>query len=131
MMTTPQNRYLNNSVQTATPTQLLLMLFDGCIRFCKLSMQAIEHKDYEAAHTNLCKAQAIINELVASLDKNIPLSSDLERIYDYMNNLLIQANMKKEKEPVEEVLGYLIEFKETWAEAAKKANARAAGVVNG
>lgn len=131
MIPSPQNRYLNNSVQTATPGQLLLMLFDGCMRFCKLSIQAIDDKDYSAAHTNLYKAQAIINELIVSLDKNIPISAELERIYEYMHHLLIQANLKKSREPIQEVLGYLVEFKETWSEASKKAYAQAAGVANG
>lgn len=126
-----RNKYLETSVQTATPAQLLIMLCDGAIRFCRAGIEGIKENNYEKANINLCKVQNIISEFSASLDRNIEVADDLSKLYEYFNYRLIEANTKKIAEPAEEVLGYLIEFKETWAEAAKKANARAAGVVNG
>ncbi|GIP35614.1 flagellar export chaperone FliS [Paenibacillus sp. J2TS4] len=123
MISTPQNKYLNHTVQTATPAQLLIMLYDGCIRFCKLAIHGLEQNDLQLVNTNLVKAQAIINELIVTLDMNIPLSQDLRQIYDYWNHQLIAANMGKQKEPVEEVLGFLTEMKETWVQAARSINA--------
>lgn len=123
MISTPQNKYLNHTVQTATPAQLLIMLYDGCIRFCKLAIHGLEQNDLQIVNTNLVKAQAIINELIVTLDMNIALSHDLRQIYDYWNRRLIEANMKKQKEPVEEVLGFLNEMKEAWVQAAKSINA--------
>ncbi|WP_010278695.1 flagellar export chaperone FliS [Paenibacillus senegalensis] len=126
-----RNKYLETSVQTATPAQLLIMLCDGAIRFCRAGIEGIHENNYEKANLNLCKVQNIISELSASLDRNIEVSQELSQLYEYFNYRLIEANTKKAAEPAEEVLGYLVEFKETWVEAAKKANAQAAGVVNG
>lgn len=126
-----RNKYLETSVQTATPAQLLIMLYDGAIRFCRAGIEGIKENNFEKANLNLCKAQNIISELATNLDKNIPLSTDLSKLYEYFNHRLIEANTKKSVEPAEEVLGYLMEFKETWAEASKKAYAQAAGVANG
>jgi len=122
MIQTPINRYQDNAVQTASPAQLLIMLYDGAIRFCKGSIEAIEQKKYEKANQNLCKAQAIVNELVATLDRSYPISEQLVQLYDYVLHLLIQANVKKQTEPIQEVLGYLVELKETWVQAIKSVN---------
>ncbi|MFD2615562.1 flagellar export chaperone FliS [Paenibacillus gansuensis] len=113
------NKYLENAALTATPAQLLIMLYDGAIRFCRSGLEAIENNDYEQTNINLCKAQAIINEFISSLDSSHGVSDGLHKLYEYMNYLLIQGNIKKVKSPIEEVLGYLIELKETWIEASK------------
>ena len=118
MQSANRNRYLETSIQTASPQQLLIMLYDGAIRFCKLGIEAIKRKDYEDANTQLTKAQQIISEFQITLDRSIPISGDLSRLYDYFYTRLIQANIHKQVEPAEEVLGYLQELRETWMEAA-------------
>lgn len=112
------NPYLERSIQTATPAQLLIMLCDGAIRFCRTSIQAIENNDMETANEHLIRVQDIILEFVITLDKSSPVAEGLVKLYDYFVHLLIEANTNKIVEPVEEVLGYLIELRETWAEAA-------------
>jgi flagellar protein FliS len=126
-----QNKYLEMTVQTATPAQLLLMLYDGAIRFCKLGIEGIKENDIQKKHVNLTKAQNIVYELIASLDRSIPISDSLLSLYDYFIHRLTEANLKKDVEPAEEVLGYLVELKQTWAQAAASVNKHASGVTHG
>jgi flagellar protein FliS len=121
MIQPQQNRYLEASMQTATPAQLLVMLHDGAIRFCKIAIEAIHAKNYELANHNLCKVQDIISEFVITLDLKAPIAESLLKLYDYFNYLLMEANVKKQAEPVTEVMGHLAELRSTWVEASKLA----------
>jgi flagellar protein FliS len=126
MLQPQRNKYLESTVQTATPAQLLIMLYDGAIRFSRLSMEALKTNNYQDANNNLVKVQDIISEFIITLDRTSPLADGLLQLYDYFNFRLIEANTTKSIEPVEEVLGYLIDLKETWIQAAKISNASAA-----
>ena len=119
MLQAQRDKYLETAVQTATPAQLLIMLYDGAIRFCKLGIEAIKQKKYDEANLNLCKAQDIIQEFRITLDPNAEISANLDRLYEYFHRRLIEANVKKDTQPAEEVLHFLSELKETWVEAAK------------
>ncbi len=119
MINSPYQKYKQSSVQTATPSQLLLKLYDGAIRFIKLGIEGIEERHYDKANTNLCKAQAVINELVASLNMDYEISKSLSRVYEYFLYQLIQANIKKNIQPANEVLVYMQELRETWDMAGK------------
>ena len=119
MLTSPYDKYKTSQAQTANSGKLLLMLYDGAIRFLKLGIEGIEEKNIEKANNNLVKTQAIINELIASLNFDYEIASDLVRIYEYMLYQLIQCNIRKDKLPAEEVLGHLIEMKDAWAEASR------------
>ncbi|RTE07942.1 flagellar export chaperone FliS [Paenibacillus whitsoniae] len=123
MIQAQRNKYLENTVQTASPAQLLIMLCDGAIRFCRAGIEALKNHNHQDANTNLVKVQDIISEFTITLDRNAPIAEDLLRLYEYFNHRLIEANIKKTAEPAEEVLGYLIELKETWLQAAKQMNA--------
>jgi flagellar protein FliS len=119
-MIQPQpNKYLESVIQTASPTQLLIMLCDGAIRNCKLAIESIKVKNHEQSNRNLGKVQEIISEFVITLDKESPIADGLIRLYEYFSYQLIQANVKKDPEFVNEVLEYLIELKAIWIEAAK------------
>jgi len=134
MLQPQRNKYLESTVQTATPAQLLIMLCDGGIRFCRLGIEALKNKNYQEANTNLVKAQDIVSEFSITLDRTSPVAGGLLSLYDYFNRRLMEANVQKAVEPAEEVLGYLVELKETWVQAAKLANAAApskAGAVHG
>lgn len=124
-----RNKYRDYSVQTASPAQLLIMLYDGAIRFCRAGIAAIQENDYETANTNLCKVQDIINEFIITLDKQSPVAGQLLPLYEYWNQRLIEANVKKDTAPAEEVLEYLVEMKETWIQAAKTGATAAPAVV--
>lgn len=125
MITSPYKKYQQTQLQTASPAQLLLMLYDGAIRFIRMGTSGIDEKNYEKANTNLCKAQAVINELIAALNHDYPISKSLYQVYEYMIFQLIQSNLKKDKKPATEVLEYLMELREAWYEASKSVNSTA------
>jgi flagellar protein FliS len=126
-----QNKYLETSMQTASPAQLLIMLYDGAIRFCKQAVEAISRNDLVDAHRFLGKTQDIISEFVITLDQKSPFAEDLNKLYDYFLFRLTEANMKKTAEPIEEVLSYLTEMKQTWVEAAQIAKSPKVEVKHG
>ena len=101
------NAYQRNAILTASPAELTLMLYDGAIKFCNIAIMAIEKKDMEKAHVNLKKAQAII--------------SDFDRVYDYIYRRLVEGNMSKEIDVIEDALKYIREMRDTWKEVMKKA----------
>lgn len=111
--------YQNNAIQTASPAELTLMLYDGAIKFCNIAMMGIEEKDIVKANDNLIKAQKIISELRATLDFKYPVAQEFERVYDYIYRRLVQANIKKDKEILEEALGYIREMRDTWKEVMR------------
>jgi len=121
MITSPYEKYRQSSVQTSTPAQLLLMLFDGAIRFVHAGMDGLKHHDVQKSNLNLGKAQTIVSELMSTLDSSYEVSKGLAAMYEYVNHLLIEANVKKALEPAVEALGYLTDLRETWAQAAKLA----------
>lgn len=107
-------------MQTSTPGQLVIMLYDGAIRFVKAGLDGISSNDYAKANMNLGKAQTIISELMSTLNRSYDISKNLYSLYEYMNYLLIQTNIKKKVESGEEVLGYLQELRETWITVTKQ-----------
>jgi len=117
----PYQQYQQNVVNTSTPQELVLMLYNGLIKFLNLGVQAIENKELENAHNNIIKAQSIIEEFMATLDMNYDISKNLYSLYDYMHRRLIDANIRKDKEILEEVLGFARELRDTWAQAMKLA----------
>ncbi|WP_017815468.1 flagellar export chaperone FliS [Paenibacillus shenyangensis] len=122
MISSPYEKYRQNAVQTS-PGQLLIMLYDGAIRFTLAAIDGINQKDYAKSNTNFGKAQAIVSEFRASLDRSYDVAENLDRLYEYMGYLLIQANIKKDVASAEEALGYLKDLRETWVEANKLAPA--------
>jgi len=131
MMYQHQNRYLETAVQTATPSQLLIMLYDGAIRFTKHGIEAIIRGQFDEANQFLCRAQDVIHELMMTLDDKASISESLKQLYDYFIRRLIDANLKKDIVPAEEVLTFLGELKETWIQAAKLATMESAGMARG
>ncbi|RAP73927.1 flagellar export chaperone FliS [Paenibacillus montanisoli] len=119
MLQAQMNKYLDNSVQTASPAQLLIMLYDGAIRFSKAAIMAIKDGKNEDANRNLLKVQAIVSEFEITLDRKSELADGLLKLYEYFKMRLMEANIKKDTAPVEEVLGYLTELRETWVAAAR------------
>lgn len=109
--------YLDNKIKTATPAELTLMLYDGSIKFCNIAIMAIEENDNSKANTNIIKAQKIMLELRSSLDHEYEISKNLDLLYEYIYSELIEANMKKDKNVLDEVLESLRELRDTWKEA--------------
>lgn len=113
------NAYQRNAIMTATPAELTLMLYDGAIKFCNIALDAMDKKDIQKAHENIKKAEAIITELRASLDRKYPVWEDFERVYEYIYQQLVAANLAKEKAPLEEALKRIREMRDTWKEVMR------------
>ena len=113
------NAYQRNAILTATPPELTLMLYEGAIKFCNIGILAIEKNDYEKANTNIKKAQAIITELRVTLDRKYPVWEDFERVYDYIYRRLVEGNIHKDIEIIEDALKYIREMRDTWKEVMR------------
>jgi len=114
-------QYKEIEIKTASPGKLIVIMYDGAIRFLKLAKEAIDEKNIEKAHNNIVKAQDIIMELLLSLNMEAgEIAVKLQSLYIFMNKLLMEANIKKEKEPIDRVLKMLTELREVWNEVAKK-----------
>lgn len=113
------NAYKQNSINTASPGELTLMLYNGCIKFLNLAKKAIEEKNIAEKNTNLQKAQDIINELIVTLNMDYEISKQIYPLYEYMNRRLIEANIKNDTEIIDEVIGLTTEFRDTWKEVIK------------
>lgn len=116
---TAQNAYKQNSVTTASPGELTLMLYNGCLKFLNKAKIAIQEKDMQEKNINLQKAQAIISELMVTLNMEIDVSKNMLALYEYMNRRLIQANIRKDISIIEEVEGLVTEFRDTWKEVIR------------
>lgn len=117
-------QYNNSKVLTASPAELTLMLYDGAIKFCNLAIEAIEDKQIRDAHNNNIKVQNIIDYLRRTLDMKYPVAQDFERIYVYLEKRLIEANVKKDKEIMEEVRDHLRSVRDNWREVMKNSRER-------
>lgn len=113
--------YSTRKVETATPAELTLMLYEGAIKFCNIAMSAIEKKDYLKANTNIQKARRIVVELQTTLDHKYKVAEDFDVIYDYIFQKLVQANVKKDTEILEEALIELRELRDAWKEIMRTA----------
>ena len=122
MATNAYQKYKNTQIETANQEKLLIMMYNGAIKFSKQAKEAINRNDYEAVNNSLVRTQAILLELQATLDhqKGGEIAENLDALYDYMKRRLTDANVDKEKEPIDEVIDMLNELKETWVEASKK-----------
>lgn len=114
-------QYQNNMVKTASPQELTLMLYNGLIKFLNLAKLGIEEKSIEKANNNINRSQDIIVEFMSTLDMNYEVSAGLMSLYDYMYTRLVEANLKKDKAILEEVLMFAEQLRDTWAQAMKLA----------
>lgn len=116
------NIYKNNSVNYASKEQLLLMLVEGAVKFCKIARQAIEDKDIKKAHDALVRTQDIFSELMVSLDTTAgEWAVQLFNIYAFIKQKLIEANMAKSLEIMDEIIPLIEDVNETWQEAYRRA----------
>lgn len=115
----PYQAYQQNSVLTASPGDLTLMLYNGCLKFLNLAKKAIEEKNITEKNMNLQKAQNIINELMVTLNMDIEISKQMIALYDFARTKLIEANVKNDLAALEEAESIMIEFRDTWKEVIK------------
>jgi flagellar protein FliS len=119
--------YQTQSVMTASPGHLVLMLYDGALKFIGIAKEGFNLPEsnprrFELININLQKAQNIICELQCNLNREAggDLSVTLDRLYDYYNRRLFEANLRKQIEPINEVERYIRELREAWSEMLRK-----------
>ena len=111
--------YESTSVDTADQGKLILIAYDVAIKHGKLSLECFDdHHQIEQRTKHLLKVQAAVTELMGSLKMEAgDIAKNLYRLYEYMNHLLIQANLHNSKKHVLEVLDHLQSLREAWAQA--------------
>ncbi len=116
-------QYQKANIETASKEQILIMLYDGAIQFLNKAKIAMNAKEIENTHNNLMGAQRIIREFINTLDRDVApqLADNLTSLYEYFIRRLIEANVKRKIEPIDEVLGYLKNLKATWEKAIELA----------
>lgn len=115
----PYEQYKQQGVMTANPIELVVMLYDGCIKQLKLTCIAIHEKNYENTNKCLQKAQAIVVELVSSLDFHYPIAKDLMNIYDFMLRQFIDVNIHQDEECIKKLIDMLSSLRDAWAQVQK------------
>ncbi len=120
-MNTPAGyqQYEKSRILTASPAELTLMLYEGAIKFANIAVMAIENGEIEKAHNNIRKVENIIEELQATLNHKYPVAKDFDEVYTYVQHRLLEANIKKDKEILEEVLKHLRTLRDTWKDVMK------------
>ena len=116
--------YNRNKVLTASPAELTLLLYEGAIKFCNIAIIGLEQNDMEKVHNNIIKVENIIEEFQATLNHKYPVAEDFDKIYKYIYNLLVEANIKKDKELLEQALNELRGMRDTWKEIMKVASTK-------
>ena len=115
----PYAQYTNSKVLTASPAELTLMLYDGAIKFCNIAIMGLEKNDIEKAHNNIVKVQRIIDEFRSTLDRKYAVAEDFDRVYVYLLQRLLEANIKKDKAILEEVNMHLRSMRDNWKEVIR------------
>lgn len=125
----PYIQYQSNSVTTAGPDKLLLMAYEGAIRFAKLGQEKLVAGSEMEAGTNLGKAQLIVAELMMTLnpEPNPELVANLARLYEYIHNRLSEAIHDGSTRAAEEVIGILTDLRDAWVQAAQALREQSAG----
>ncbi|WP_050616456.1 flagellar export chaperone FliS [Bacillus testis] len=116
----PYKTYQQNSVTTASPAELTLMLYNGCLKFVAKAKVAISQGQIEEKNTNIQKAQKIIRELMVTLNMDMEVSHNMMTLYEFMNQRLMDANIKNSSAPLDEVEGLLVDFRDTWKQVIQK-----------
>jgi flagellar protein FliS len=125
----PWQSYRKVATQTATPGQLVLMLYEGAIGFLERGLAGFELSDplefNQTINNNIVRAQAIIQEINTRLDmeRGGEVATNFRRLYDYLYRRLYEANARKHREPVVEVIGHLRVLRDSWSEMLHQAPA--------
>ncbi|MGL5677577.1 MAG: flagellar export chaperone FliS [Cellulosilyticaceae bacterium] len=115
----PYQNYQNNAIMTATPGELTLMLYNGAIKFCNIAIEAIEQGNIQKANETNLRAQDIIAELQATVDLKYEVGQDMDRLYYYINQLLVEGNIEKNSNKIQQALELIREFRDAWQQILK------------
>lgn len=117
-------QYQKNQVETATPEQILILLYDGAIQFLNKAKIALDDENSEQYQSNLLSCEKIIIEFMNTLDmeKGGEVAQNLYRLYEYFYTTLITVAISREVNKIDEVLRHLKDLRETWQKAIAIAN---------
>jgi flagellar secretion chaperone FliS len=126
------NQYQQNQIMTASQEQILVMLYDGAIRFASQAIEGIEKNDMAIKGKYIGKTMAIISEFATSLDHDIggQIAADLDAMYGYMLRELSNANVDNNIAPIQEIIVLLKDLRQTWVEAIEINNSEKADSQN-
>ncbi len=112
--------YKDTEISTANQGKLIVMLYDGAVRFLKIAVENMEPRSYDVVNTNIIKAQDIITELMLALnmDEGGEIAGNLFNLYAYMKKRLLEGNIAKDVAHLEEVIGFLDQLRTAWEEVA-------------
>lgn len=115
-------QYRQTQIDTAPKEQILLMLYDGAVRFLNQAKVGFAEKNIEKIHNNIIKVQNIITEFESTLDMENggEFAQNLFALYEYINTQLLTANMKKREECLDEALKHMTQLRDTWRQAVKQ-----------
>lgn len=112
-----QQQYLKVQVETASPGELTLMLYQGMVKSLLLAKSQFAHKQYEAMNESLYKVRSIISELMITLNMDYPIAKELYRLYEFYNGHLARFMIKREEPMLDEVLEFSRGLADTWRKA--------------
>ena len=120
-MATPYNQYQNIQVTTSNPEKILIMLYDGAINFTRIAIDKLAKGDLAGKGLYIGKAHAILAELMETLNHEVggDISRQLQRLYTYLIDELIAANIKNAPGHLENAVRILTTMRETWVQAAE------------
>ena len=123
------NEYRKSAVNGASPLQLVVMLYDGALRYMEAGKHAMIQKDLEGQNTNLQKAQRIISELLSCLDgdKGKDVARNLRALYTFTLNQLVEANMKDDPKAIEGCIKIFSDLRESWSALEKQTRVKENG----
>lgn len=116
MQYNPYQKYMQQSVSTMTPAQMLIALYDKAVTELKKAMIYIDEKNYAGAHKSITRVEDIVDMLDSNLKVKYEISNNLAAIYDYLRRSLVQANVKKDKELVESLIPFFEELRDAYKE---------------
>ena len=116
MQYNPYQKYMQQSVSTMTPAQMLIALYDKAVTELKKAMIYIDEKNYAGANKSITRVEDIVDMLDSNLKVKYEISNNLAAIYDYLRRSLVQANIKKDKELVESLIPFFEELRDAYRE---------------
>lgn len=117
-------RYRQQGIMTASPVDLVVMLYDECIKQLRLADTALGKKNYSDANTSLKRSQDILVELINSLDFKFEIAKNLMNIYEFMIREIVDINIRKDASGIKPIVELLESLREAWAQIRKQQPAR-------
>ncbi len=118
-MKSATNEYRRQKILTASPSELTLMLYNECIKHIKIAVECINQKQFEKANKSVLKAQDIIAELSATLNMSFSVSNQMSKLYEFIQSKLVEGNINKNNNALNEALELVVEFRDTWYQMMK------------